>query len=111
MIWIPKFHCELNPIEMVWCHSKKHVRAYCNYSIVGLRDNIPAGLASVKLEFIRKFFRKTRDWERAYREGMSTGAASDRTNSKEAKKQYRSHRRVFPSNLADLQKRNAAAFA
>ena len=35
-MFIPKFHCELNPIERVWCHAKKHTRANCNGSIVRL---------------------------------------------------------------------------
>jgi transposase len=26
IIWLPKFHCELNPIEGVWCYLKRHVR-------------------------------------------------------------------------------------
>jgi len=26
IIWIPKFHCELNPIEGLWCYSKRYVR-------------------------------------------------------------------------------------
>ena len=35
--FIPKFHCELNPIERCWAQSKKYTRAYCNYTIQGLR--------------------------------------------------------------------------
>ena len=35
-MFIPKFHCELNPIEGVWCHAKKQTRAHCNGSIVRL---------------------------------------------------------------------------
>ena len=27
IIWCPKFHCELNPIEGLWCYSKQHVRS------------------------------------------------------------------------------------
>lgn len=26
IIWCPKFHCELNPIEGLWCYSKNYVR-------------------------------------------------------------------------------------
>ena len=29
-LYYPKYHCELSPIERVWCHSKKHTRAYAN---------------------------------------------------------------------------------
>ena len=31
---LPKFHCELNPIERVWSQSKRYTKAYCKYSIV-----------------------------------------------------------------------------
>ena len=27
IIWCPKFHCELNPIEGVWCDYKRFIRA------------------------------------------------------------------------------------
>ena len=26
IIFLPKFHCELNPMEGVWCHNKQYVR-------------------------------------------------------------------------------------
>ncbi len=26
IIWCPKYHCELNPIEGLWCYSKRFVR-------------------------------------------------------------------------------------
>ena len=32
-MFFPKYHCELSPIERVWCHAKKHTRAYANGKI------------------------------------------------------------------------------
>ena len=32
-VFLPKFHCELNPIERVWCHAKKHVKAHNNGTV------------------------------------------------------------------------------
>jgi hypothetical protein len=26
ILWCPKYHCELNPIEGLWCHTKRYVR-------------------------------------------------------------------------------------
>ena len=49
-IYIPKYHCELNPIERCWCHAKKHTRAYVNGSIIRLRKVIPEGLETVSKE-------------------------------------------------------------
>ena len=33
IIFLPKFHCELNPIEGVWCYLKQYVRkrTNCNF--------------------------------------------------------------------------------
>ena len=56
-MYFPKFHCELSAIERVWCHSKKHTRAYANGSIVRLRWLVPEGLDNVTTDMIKKFFR------------------------------------------------------
>ena len=45
--FIPKFHCELNPIERVSAHSKKYTRAHCDYSFNGLEVTINPALNSV----------------------------------------------------------------
>ena len=42
--FLPKYHCELNPIERVWAQAKKYSKAYCNYSIVSLRKNVVPAL-------------------------------------------------------------------
>ena len=87
-LYYPKFHCELSPIERVWCQSKKYTQKYANGTIVRLRCIVPEGLDSVSTELIKKYFRTCRDYERAYREGV-TG------RDVEAKvKLYKSHRRV-----------------
>ena len=54
--FLPSFHCELNPIERVWCHAKKYIRAHCNGSIVRLRKIVPEGLATVSKDMISRFF-------------------------------------------------------
>ena len=47
---LPKYHCELNPVERCWAQAKRHTRAYCNYNITGLRRNIPEGLDKVSVD-------------------------------------------------------------
>ena len=42
--FLPRFHCELNPIERCWCHARKHTRSHCTGSIVRLRKIVPQGL-------------------------------------------------------------------
>ena len=29
-MFIPKFHCELNPIERVWCRAKQYTCSHCD---------------------------------------------------------------------------------
>ena len=73
VIMTPKFHCELNPIERVWGEGKRYSRAYTNFTMPGLRHILPQALDSVSVTSIRKYFRKARDYERAYREGHAAG--------------------------------------
>ena len=84
--FIPKFHCELNPIKRVWAHSKKFTRAQCDYSFNGLESTIIPALDSVTLDFIRKYFRKMRDYMAACREGQVAGPELEKTV-----KKYKSH--------------------
>ena len=84
-MFYPKFHCELSPIERVWCQSKKH-------TITRLIKIVPEGLDSVTVEQIEKFFRTCRDYEKAYREGGTGREVEERV------KMHKSHRRVHDTN-------------
>jgi hypothetical protein len=81
--FLPKFHCELNPIERVWAQAKVYCRAYTNFTLIRLRQIMHPALDSVTVDNIRKFARKARDYEQAYREGPKAGV----------------HRRVFSENI------------
>jgi len=43
VMFYPKFHCELNHIERLWCHGKKYARENCDYTLDGLWRNVIAG--------------------------------------------------------------------
>ena len=88
-IFIPKYHCELNPIERVWGHAKQYTRKHCDYTFAGLEKTICPALDSVPTDLIRKYFRRVREYARGYREGFTAGPALEK-----AVKQYKSHRRV-----------------
>ena len=85
-VYFPKYHCELNPIERVWCQSKKHTRAYADGTITRLRKRVPEGLSQVTLCLIQKYFATCREYERAGGTGRDVEARV---------KLYKSHRRVF----------------
>ena len=90
LLFIPKFRCELNPIERVWGEAKRYTRAHCDYTFAGLERTIVPALESVRLDTIRKYFRKCREYMQAYRESKSGGKDVE-----QAVKTYKSHRRVF----------------
>ena len=48
IIWCPKFHCELNPIEGLWCHSKQHVRSENEQDFGKLLDLIKQSFQNYK---------------------------------------------------------------
>ena len=89
-IYLPKFHCELNPIERVWGEAKRYTRSHCDYSFPGLERTVVPALESVKVSTIRKYFRKCREYMEAYREGNAGGNQVEK-----AVQRYKSHRRVF----------------
>eukprot|EP00122_Pirum_gemmata_P003260 Pgem_evm1s2949 len=43
---LPKFHCELNPTEMLWGAAKRYSKRECDYTTAGLRTTIPDALES-----------------------------------------------------------------
>ena len=56
MYMLPKYHCELNPIERVWAQIKRYARVYCKYSIISFRKTITPAMESVSHESMQKHF-------------------------------------------------------
>lgn len=91
--FLPKFHPELNPIERVWAMSKQYTKAYCKYTLPALRNTIPLGLNSVKVENIQNFHRKCRHYMYAYLEDHTAGGALEE-QVKKYKTAVKSHGRI-----------------
>ena len=53
---LPKYHCELNPIECAWAQAKRYLRAYCKCQ--SSKDYTPA-LESATVKNMQKHFRKS----------------------------------------------------
>ena len=63
-IFLPKFHCKLNPIERCWAQAKRYTRANTNYTIQRLRENVPTAL-DLRI-IMQNYFRKVRHYMFAY---------------------------------------------
>ena len=92
-LFLPKFHCEINPIERCWAQAKRFTRSHCNYTIGSLRKNVPEGLDSVSVENIQNYYRKVRHYMFGYLLGFAGGPDLEE-QVKKMKKVYKSHRRV-----------------
>jgi len=94
--FLPKFHCELNPIERVWSHSKRFVRNHSDETRATLKKNIPRSLLPCRISplTMRKYYDHSFEYASQYNQGKGALVA------KMAVKK-RSHRAVPPSE-ADL---------
>jgi hypothetical protein len=68
--YYPKFHCELNYIEMVWAYSKKKLRRTCTYNYHDLCRELPEALHDVPVEFHRRALRHCFRFMSGYRHGL-----------------------------------------
>jgi len=56
VMFLPKFHCELNLIERVWCQAEQFTRSHCDYSFPNLEKTIDEAFDSVSLELMKEVF-------------------------------------------------------
>ena len=92
----PKYHCELVAIERRWARSKWWLRHKCQYRFSVMEQNIPLSMFHPDIQpddMVRRFFRKARDYKRAYRERKEKTAGAARL----LVKKYKSHRAPPPS--------------
>ncbi len=86
--YFPKFHCELNFIEMVWAHAKATLRRRCTYNFNDMVVALPATLRGIPLSFFRRAYRHCMRYMSGYRRGLQ-GPLLDY-----ALKKYKGHRMI-----------------
>ncbi|CAF2041902.1 unnamed protein product [Rotaria magnacalcarata] len=101
--FIPKFHCELNPIEGMWCHQKQFVRKHSDQTFQRMlelihesRENFTQKMIFLKL--FRRFWRTIYAYARgqSYEEVLKLYFGDDCSST------VISHRKVTNSNLSKV---------
>jgi hypothetical protein len=75
VIYLPKFHPELNHIEFFWCQTKHFSRKMCSYSFDALRETVPRALDSVRNSTILGNYHSCLRKMELYRAGVEYGSA------------------------------------
>ena len=97
MLFLPKFHCELNFIEMLWGYIKTQLRRLCTFSFKDLQTRLPEYLDNIPLPFVKRASRHCLRYMDGYRAGL-VGPELDY-----AVKKYKGHHMIPRENLAIVQ--------
>jgi hypothetical protein len=97
IIFYPKYHCELNYIEMVWAYLKAKLRRECENDFGLMLRRVPDILVNeIPVAFVRRVERHCLRFMSGYRMGLE-GPLLDF-----AMKRYSSHRRIPTSQLGQI---------
>ena len=101
VLFLPKFHCELNSIEQCWGYAKQVYRMYEPSSQeADLERNVISSLASIPLTSVRRFANRSRRFVDAYQKGLDGKKAAW------ASREYRGHHVLPESLMNDMEKAN-----
>jgi len=73
-IFLPKFHAELNPVELIWAKAKRFARDHNKLKMKHLRKMLPTAL-TVSLPELQSYFDHCSAWLSAYAKGLKYVAA------------------------------------
>lgn len=100
IIYCPKFHCELNAIEGLWCNMKRYVRQRTNQQYNTMLILIEQSREHfVEIELYKKLFRRFWFACLAYKEGKSYQDVLKLFFSSSCKGEVIAHRKIVNSNL------------
>ena len=74
VLFLPKFHAELNPVERIWATAKRYTRDHCTFKLKHLRRILPTAL-SIALPELQSYFDHCAAWLTAYGKGLKYAAA------------------------------------
>jgi hypothetical protein len=94
LLFFPKFHCELNFIEMIWGYAKARLRAGCEFNFKWLEAQLPTVLDAIPLSFFRSTSRHYFRYMDSYRYDLTPAARLF------AMKKFRGHRMIPREILA-----------
>lgn len=66
ILFLPKFHCELNPIELIWAHIKNHFRRNCKFDFTLLKEELPIFMNNIDVTIFQKCYMHSNKYVDAY---------------------------------------------
>jgi len=75
-IFIPKFYCELNAIEMYWGYGKARYRQVKKTSFEHAKREVLIALDACSINTMRRFYNRASRFMDAYRKGLGVKAAA-----------------------------------
>lgn len=98
VIFLPKFHCELNPIEGLWCYLKQYIRARTNQKFPKLVElMIEARAKYISIELSKKLIRRFWRCLIAYKNGATYGQILKAYFSGKSRENIQEHLRISNS--------------
>jgi hypothetical protein len=102
IVFAPKFHCETNPIEGFWCHSKQFIRKNTDQTFQALVSLMPKAKQNfiekdIHLKLFRRFWRTIK----AYHDGKDYLEVLSTFFSGLCKDKILSHRKITNTNIDD----------